>query len=131
MLQACIVYDYFHFPDEDVEEEERQRAAMSIYCMFKNRGALTIEALAEECAEENFQDEWPTIKTCEEGPEGQQAIERMAQLTHAEFGPDNCSDTELGCSINRELPIVKINGTEDQDAVNNLMGAICKLITVS
>lgn len=99
--------------------------------MFKNRRALTIEALAEECAEENFEDEWPTIKTCEEGPEGQLAIERMAQLTHAQFDPDNCNDTELGCFINRTLPIVKINGVESQDAVSNLMGTICKLITVS
>ena len=131
MLQACIVYDYFHYPNEDLEEEEQQRAAMSIYCMFKNRRALTIEALAEECAEENFEDEWSTIKICEEGPEGQKAIERMAQLTHSEFGPDGCDDTELGCTINRESPIVKINGAENKDAVNNLMGAICKLITVS
>ena len=99
--------------------------------MFKNRRALTIEALAEECAEENFEDEWSTIKICEEGPEGQEAIETMAQLTHSEFGPDGCNDTELGCFINRTLPIVKINGVESQDAVSNLMGTICKLITVS
>jgi hypothetical protein len=110
-LQACAVGLLWNstVPDTDMKRD----TALFTHCIFKNREMIDIYELAPHCATFDLSDEWTSIDICEKSDEGNQFYSQMAQKTAA-------VTDQLVSGL-----AVQINGVVDQNAVNNLVKAVC------
>jgi len=90
--------------------------------MFKNKLQTTIEETSDTCAGEYLKDKFPELELCVEGDQGNEFLEEMGQQTHGEL-----SEEEL----KGDMPVVKINGESNVEALTDLVKAVCDEIQVS
>jgi hypothetical protein len=119
--QTCMIHNFYdranHTNDIDIDESRLKTVGFFI-CVFSRNLSDPINE-AEYCLNEVFGgDYWGLIDECARGPDAKELYTAMATKTEALDPPLN------------HVPTVTINNTQNGDAENNLIKALCNAYSV-